>query len=278
MKQDSPFCPNIAATADGKQVWLTLKDVGKVMVFDAHPPFGLVKSWDTGPITNHVNFARTAQGEFAYVTVGGLNEVKVYRTTGDFPLVATVPVSAMPHAVWPSGDGSRVYVGLENSDALAVIDTSSNRVIANIPIGQAPQALVYVSDAVPEGPGTQNLTSLGLAGNAAHFTLAGAAGGHPTSVSLFDQGLVQVVQAAVTGLVPGMPYVLGLSEKSDGSGPIEALAAFKANPAGSAIVNTTGPIRQLVEDERPATRRYLVVAPQLASAVGNAVQVQSAHE
>src|SRR5262249_41887589 len=28
--QASPFCPNIAATPDGKQVWLTLKDVGKV--------------------------------------------------------------------------------------------------------------------------------------------------------------------------------------------------------------------------------------------------------
>ena len=39
VKQASPFCPDIAATPDGKQVWLTLKDVGKVMVFDAKPPF-----------------------------------------------------------------------------------------------------------------------------------------------------------------------------------------------------------------------------------------------
>lgn len=276
VRQDSPFCPNIAATADGTQVWMTLKDVGKVMVFDAHPPFGLIRSWETGPITNHVNFARNPQGEFAYVTVGGLNQVKVYRTAGDFALVATVPVGAMPHGIWPSGDGSRMYVGLENSDALAVIDTASNRVVGNIPIGQAPQALAYVTDAVPEGTGTQNLVPLGVAGNAAHFTLAGAGGGRPTSVSLFDQGLVQVLQAAVTGLVPGMPYVLGLSEKRDGSGQIEALAAFKANPAGSAIVNTTGPIRQLVQDDRPDSRRYLVVAPQLAASLGAAVQVQAA--
>src|SRR5256885_11986508 len=33
VKQESPFCPNIAATPEGDQVWLTLKDVGKVMVF-----------------------------------------------------------------------------------------------------------------------------------------------------------------------------------------------------------------------------------------------------
>src|SRR5258707_1920023 len=31
--QASPFCPNIAATPDGKQVWFTLKDTGKTEVF-----------------------------------------------------------------------------------------------------------------------------------------------------------------------------------------------------------------------------------------------------
>ena len=44
VKQASPFCPDIAATPDGKQVWLTLKDVGKVMVFDAKPPFAVLKT------------------------------------------------------------------------------------------------------------------------------------------------------------------------------------------------------------------------------------------
>ena len=43
------------------------------------PPFDLIKTLDTGPITNHVNFARNANGLFAYVTVGGLNVVKVFR-------------------------------------------------------------------------------------------------------------------------------------------------------------------------------------------------------
>src|SRR4030081_3014054 len=80
VKQDSPFCPNIAATPDGKQVWLTLKDVGRTMVFNAKPPFDVLKVLDTGPITNHVNIVRNARGQFAYVTVGGLNAVKVFRT------------------------------------------------------------------------------------------------------------------------------------------------------------------------------------------------------
>ena len=36
VKQASPFCPNIAATPDGRQVWFTLKDVGKTQVFNAN--------------------------------------------------------------------------------------------------------------------------------------------------------------------------------------------------------------------------------------------------
>jgi DNA-binding beta-propeller fold protein YncE len=61
VKQDSPFCPNIAATPDGKQVWFTLKDIGRTQVFDARPPFSVLKTLHTGPITNHVNFAQNAK-------------------------------------------------------------------------------------------------------------------------------------------------------------------------------------------------------------------------
>src|SRR6202007_2486243 len=99
-------------------------------------PFAVLQTIDTGPITNHVNFVRNENGQFAYVTVGGLNEVKVFRTT-DFSLVATIPVGKLPHGIWPSGDGSRVYVGLENDDQLTAIDTLTNKVITTSPIGQA---------------------------------------------------------------------------------------------------------------------------------------------
>src|ERR1700676_4078997 len=146
--QASPFCPNIAATPDGKQVWFTLKDTGKTQVFDAQPPFSLLKTLDTGPITNHVNIVRNANGMFAYVTIGGLNEVQVYRTD-NFSKVATIPVGRLPHGIWPSGGGSRVFFGLENEDRITAIDTLTNKVIATSPIGQAPQAVVYVPQAAP---------------------------------------------------------------------------------------------------------------------------------
>jgi len=276
VKQESPFCPNIAVTPDGNQVWFTLKDTGKTQVFNARPPFNLIKTIDTGPITNHVNFAHTAKGTFAYVTIGGLNEVKVFRTD-NFSEVATIPVGNLPHAVWPSGDGSRIYVGLENADALAAIDTATNTVLANIPIGQAPQAIAYVPGAAPDPDDRQNLQPLGVAGQAAHLALATRGekdGKAPTSVSLFDQGLIQVLQASVTGLEPKQKYVLALADRVDG-GHLQPLAAFMTNPAGSAIVNATGPIRQIVNDPASSGRRYLVIAPGDATTFGEAVQVQA---
>ncbi len=268
--QASPFCPNIAATGDGAQVWFTLKDIGKVQVFNARPPFNLIRTLDTGPITNHVNFARTKKGQFAYITVGGLNEVQVY-TTDTFEKVATIPVGAMPHGIWPSGDGTRLYAGLENDDGLAVIDTATNHVVATLPIGQAPQALVYVPDAVPSGDGTTGLQPLGLAGHAWHLALGDK---NQTSVALYDQGLTQVLQAAVTGLTPKSPFVLALAPNADGTGQLQAVAAFTTNPAGGAIVDTVGPIRQLVTGDATAPRRYLVIVSGTPDQPGAVVQRQ----
>jgi YVTN family beta-propeller protein len=274
--QASPFCPNIAATPDGEQVWFTLKDTGRTQVFSARPPFAVLKTLDTGPITNHVNIVRNARGQFAYVTVGGLNQVKVFRTD-DFSLVATIPVGKLPHGVWPSGDGSRVYVGLENADEMVAIDTATNAVIASVPIGQAPQAVAYVPGAVPDGAGRENLLPLGASGKTAHLTLVPVSGegSQPTSVSLFDQGLTQVLEASATGLAPKQPYLLALSHDKTGAGPLEPLASFTSNPAGAAIVNAVGPIRQIVTGLDTTPRRYLTIVSGTADRPGAPVQVQA---
>jgi len=204
--------------------------------------------------------------------------VQVFRTH-DFAKVATIPVGTLPHGVWPSGDGSRVYVGLENEDELVAIDTLTQKVIASIPIGQAPQAVIYVPNAAPDGAGTENLQPLDLAGRTTFLTLVppGSPGlkAGPTSVSLFDQGLTQVLQASVTGLEPKRPYVLALSDAPDGKGALEPLAAFTTNPTGAAIVNALGPIRQIVRGESSVQRRYLVIVPGTADAHGAAVQIQA---
>jgi YVTN family beta-propeller protein len=273
VKQESPFCPDIAATPDGKQVWLTLKDVGRAMVFDARPPFAILKMIETGPITNHVNFARTKAGQFAYVTVGGLNQVKVFRTD-DFTQIAAISTGALPHGLWPSGDGSRMYVGLENEDDVAVIDTALNTVVANVPVGQGPQGVTYVPDAVPDGSGLENLQPLGVAARTDVLLLKDAEGQGRTEVTLFDQGVLQVLQAVVTGLAPKKSFVLALSSDPNGKGPLEPLAAFTTNPGGAAIVNAIGPIRQVTQ-AKTDVRRHLIIVNGKPGELGEPVQVQA---
>jgi hypothetical protein len=132
---------------------------------------------------------------------------------------------------------------------------------------------------VPEGLGTSNLQPLGVAGQSAQLWLAPAGAKKeekaPTSVSLSDQGLVQVLEAAVTGLEPGKPYLLALATEPSGTGVLEPVQGFMTNPAGAAIVNAIGPIRQVVRGEEKIPRRYLVILPGTPDNHGAAVQVQS---
>src|SRR5260370_20261070 len=169
--QVSPFSPNLAVDQD--EVWFTLKDSGKTQVVTATPPFHTLTVLDTGPITNHVTLITNSAGRFAYVSVGGKDEVLAYRRNpGSSPkLVATIKTGDLPHGVWGSGDGSRVYVGLENGDSVQAIDTATNQVVATIPAGQLPQALVYVPNAVVSDEGRANLKPLGVAARALHLEL-----------------------------------------------------------------------------------------------------------
>ena len=83
-----------------------------------------------------------------------------------------------------------------------------------------------------------------------------------------------MVQASATGLDPKKPYVLALATQPDGGGTLEPLSAFTTNPAGSAIVNAVGPIRQIVKGEDRSPRRYLVIVTGTPDKIGAAVQVQ----
>jgi len=265
--QASPFCPNIAVSPENDEVWITLKDIGKVQVFSARPPFEQRALLETGPITNHVNLVTNRNGKFAYVTIGGLNEVKVFRRGATPELVATIPVGSLPHGLWPSGDGSRIYVALENGSDAAVIDTLTNRVIANVPIGQTTQALVYVPDAVPTGSGMANLDVLGEAGNTSTLRLEGvgsAASLAQASVAVNSLGLMDLVQIAAVGLTPNTQYRVFLSESNRPpfKNP-QPLAVLRTNADGAGIVQALGPLKALVAPGAGPvvpSRRFLIVS------------------
>ena len=266
LPQASPFSPNIAVSPENDEVWITLKDTGKVQIYSAKPPFEQKALLETGPITNHVNFVNNRNGKFAYVSIGGLGAVKVFRRGSTPELIATIPVGELPHGIWPSGDGSRVYVALENGEHCAAIDTLTNKVTAEIPIGQTTQALVYVPNAVSNGSGTENLMPLGVAANTAGLHLEAGGTAWPkaqASVAVNSLGLLDLVQIAATGLSPKAQYQVYLTDTNqEPFGKLEPLAVLKTNPDGAGIVQAIGPLKTLANNDpnSSASKRFLIVA------------------
>jgi hypothetical protein len=98
----------------------------------------------------------------------------------------------------------------------------------------------------------------------------------PTTVTVNNQSLIDLLQAAVTGLQPMTNYQLALAEKrSKPYGKLEPIVAFTTNAAGAQIVDTLGPLRQIVAGPaEESDRRYLVIVPASASSNSEPLQVQ----
>jgi YVTN family beta-propeller protein len=255
IKVVSPFSPFLQLTPDGGEMWMTHKDVGKVTRIDTRS-LEVKEAFDTGMITNHLSFAKTAAGMLAYVSVGGENAVKVFSTGPKAALVTAIPVGALPHGMWTSDDGSRVYVGLENSDAVDVIDTASNKVVARVPVGQAPQALVYVSHAVPAGEGRDNLVAR-TNKDPLDIALKPVSGEGKGAVVVRNLGLTDSLDVSLARLKPKTVYSVYAS------GQRTPVAVFETNPMGGANGTAIGPMREL-------TRTGEAAASQIGVMEGNA--------
>jgi YVTN family beta-propeller protein len=235
----SPFSPFIQVTPDGQEVWLTHKDVGKVTRIDTKT-LEVKGTIDTGPITNHLAFGQSNGQTLAYVTVGGENTVKVFTMEAVPKLVKSIPVGALPHGIWASGDGSRIYVGLENGDAVDVIDTATNEAIARIPVGQAPQALVFVSDAAGEGDLRANLSPRPAAPENVTIALKPTPGSEGSGfVVSRNLGLVDILEVTVSKLKPDTVYRVFLDGRS------EPVAVLRTSPNGMGAVTAVGPTREV---------------------------------
>ena len=250
----SPFSPNIFASKDGQQVWFTHKDVGKVSVLDVKT-LSITKVLNTGPITNHVTTLETGLGKVAYVTVGSENVVKVYSREPGFKQLATIPVGALPHGLWASGDASRVYLDLENADSVVAINTATNRVISKVKVGQAPMALVYVPNAVPAGAPVSTPLGRQLVDQPAVVrqlkpTQPGAAAG---SLVTRSEGLVDLVSFSLAHLQPDTEYDVYLSRATQAPYSRDyPLLTVRTDAKGGAMSQTLGPV-QAVQNADLAT-------------------------
>lgn len=213
---------------------MTHKDIGKVTRIDA-ATLEVKGVFDTGLITNHLAFGTSKGATYAYVTVGGENLVKVF-STGETPqLVASIPVGPLPHGAWASNDFSRIYVGLENGDAVDVIDVAGNKVISRVPVGQSPQALVFLSHAAEGGEATANLKARG---NGAPVNIAlrsnGPAKGFVVARNL---GVIDTLEVSLFKLKPETRYNVYVDGQS------APVATMKTNGNGMANTTAIGPLR-----------------------------------
>ncbi|MCI2419279.1 beta-propeller fold lactonase family protein [Saccharopolyspora sp. K220] len=153
-----------AISPDGKEIWLGMPNNGRTTTVVNTDTYRVQAVLDTGPRTNHPNFVTVDGVDYAYVTIGDLNQTLVYRRApqgGQPELVKRIQNhGAGSHGIWPSPDNTRVYVGLQNSDSVDVIDTRRMEVIDTLRIGQSPMALVYVARSGPAS--TANLGRQGL--------------------------------------------------------------------------------------------------------------------
>ena len=202
------FSADLAISPEGDEVWVGHKKAGRVAIIDARART-LLATLDTGPETNHPNFITKHDGRFAYVTVGGTNETLAYRRNGATPdLVARIANhGSVPHGIWPSPDGTRLYVVLEHSDAMDVIDTDALAVVATLHIGQEPQAVVYVPGAAPAGSG-DGLVRQGLDRRVAPFDVSVTNAAGKAAVTVRELETQDEVDVELAAAIPGAAYVV----------------------------------------------------------------------
>jgi YVTN family beta-propeller protein len=221
-----------AISPDGRELWLGHPFTGQITVIDAQR-MRVLTILNTGPRTNHPQFITKPDGQnYAYVTVGGLNATLVFKRGGANPVfVKSIQDHGFgPHGIWPSPDNSRIYVALQNSDAVDVIDTATDTVIDTLHVGQDPMALVYLAGAVPQGDGRSGLSRQGLDRpvETIPVEVRGASGAAALTVRSL-QGVDQLV-LNVRGLPANATFTLD-GVRSDGNN--EPLFSVTTNASGS---------------------------------------------
>ena len=149
--------------------------------------------------------ANTIQTEAPLILVAlGRSHMPLFRDA----LIAASAAAAQPTPASPASTAGKAYVGVFKDDAVAVIDTTSNRVIRTIPVPKGPHGLVMTPD-----------------GRKVYVSSDGA-----STVSVIDTISDQVVSSIDVG-----PNPHGLAMSPDGRKLL--VMAFGANQA--MVIDTT---------------------------------------
>lgn len=255
----SPFSPNIYTSPDGKLVAMTHKDVGKVSLIDPEK-LEVIKTLETGPLTNHVTFSESKGKLLMSITVGGQNCVKVYDVADDYKLIATIAVGTLPHGLWPSPDGKWMYVGLEYADQVQPVDMESLNALPAISIAQSPQALLYAANAVSGKEAGSGLTKLPAGGETLTISFKPVApdSAAKAQIAVRTIGASDLIEHLFTQLKPNTGYTLFLAMKSTPGPEDQAIQAFVTDEKGKYAGHSTGLLNRASSEKEKFTRLLLI--------------------
>ena len=105
----------------------------------------------TIPVANSfVGVAFSPAGDTIYVGGGASNDVKIFKAAADgsFAANGTIPISggSAPSGLTLDASGSRLYVALNMTHEVAVIDTATRAIVRRIPVGIYPYTTVMSAD------------------------------------------------------------------------------------------------------------------------------------
>src|SRR5215813_15448381 len=80
-----------------------------------------------------------------YVANSDDNKITVIDPATD-SVAGEIPVSANPHGIVPSPDGTRFYVSSESKDLLDVVDRKTSQIVAKVPLGRRPNNVAITTD------------------------------------------------------------------------------------------------------------------------------------
>lgn len=102
-----------------------------------------------GIANSFVGVGFSPAGDRIYVGGGASNDVKMFPLTpaGTFAAAGSIPIAgAAPSGLSLSADGTRLYVALNMTHQVAVIDTATSTIVRRVPVGIYPYTTVVSAD------------------------------------------------------------------------------------------------------------------------------------
>jgi YVTN family beta-propeller protein len=146
------FTPFVKVTPDGSEVWLVHKNADAITVINTQQPFNIISTikLEKGSKPNHVEFAGgredNGSARYAYVTLASADpktnssKVNIIDAINKSIISSSDSHGKEAHGIWANPNGTRIYVGHEQTPVLAVFDidgpnATNPKSIADIALG-----------------------------------------------------------------------------------------------------------------------------------------------